>query len=361
MKLNEVFEKRLQNLRRKMMLRNTDAVLITKRENYMYMSGFTGTSAVVYISMQRAVLLTDFRYVEQATSQSPGFEIIQYSGSHFDELNRLIESDSTRRLSFEDSYMTYHDYSEYSAKLNVNELVPLGREIEELRAIKDESEIQRIKDAVDVADQAFSHILQFIKPGVTEIELASELEHQMRRLGATGPSFETIIASGKRASMPHGVASAKEIVSGDVITMDFGALYQGYCSDITRTVFLGKPDEELERIYKIVLQANLKGLEAVRGGISGRDVDAVVRAFIAEAGYDGKFGHGLGHGVGLEIHEDPTLSMRGDQVLQEQMIVTVEPGIYIPGLGGVRIEDMLVVNNDGATVLTRSKKELIII
>ncbi len=357
----EIFEKRLQNIRKKIKLRNMDAVLITKRENYMYISGFTGTSAVVYISLQRAVLLTDFRYVEQAAAQAPVFEIIQYSGSYFDELNRIIESDSTRKLSFEDSHMTYYDYSEYSTKLKVDELLPLGRVMEELRSIKDESEIIRIRQAVDVADQVFTHILPFIKPGVAEIELASEMEHHMRRLGATGSSFETIIASGKRASMPHGIASAKKIESGDVITMDFGALYQGYCSDITRTVFLGKPDEELAKIYQIVLQANLKGLETVRSEVLGRDVDAVVRTFIAEAGYGGKFGHGLGHGVGLEIHEDPTLSMRGDQVLQDRMVVTVEPGIYIPGLGGVRIEDMVVVSGEGAVVLTRSKKELIII
>lgn len=357
----EVFIKRLKNLRNKMKLRNTDAVLITKRENYMYLSGFTGTSAIIYISFQRAVLLTDFRYVEQAASQAPDFEIIQYTGSFYDELNKLIESDSTHRLSFEDSHMTFFEYSEYTTKLKVEEMVPLGQVMEELRRIKDEGELLQIKKAVDIADQVFTHILPFIKPGVAEIELASEMEHHMRRLGATGPSFETIIASGKRASMPHGVASNKKIENGDVITMDFGALYHGYCSDITRTVFLGKPDEELEKIYHIVLQANLKGLETVRSDAAGREVDAVVRAFIAQAGYDGKFGHGLGHGVGLEIHEEPSLSMRGDLILQDGMVVTVEPGIYIPDLGGVRIEDMVVIRGEDADILTRSDKELIVL
>lgn len=357
----EVFRKRLKNIRAKMKLRNTDAVLITKRENYMYLSGFTGTSAVIYISFQRAVLLTDFRYVEQAASQATDFEIIQYTGSLYDALNRLIEGDSTHRLSFEDGHMTFFDYSEYSSKLKVEEMVPLGHVMEELRRIKDESELVLIKEAVDIADKVFTHILPFIKPGVAEIELASEMEHHMRRLGATGPSFETIIASGKRASMPHGVASNKKIEYGDVITMDFGALHQGYCSDITRTVFLGKPDEELKKIYHIVLQANLKGLEAVRSEVTGREVDSLVRSFIAQAGYDGRFGHGLGHGVGLEIHEEPSLSMRGDLVLRDGMVVTVEPGIYIPDLGGIRIEDMVVVRGEGADILTSSDKELIVL
>lgn len=359
--MTDVFNKRLENLRTKMKLRNIDAVLITKRENYMYLSGFTGTSAIIYVSSQRAVLLTDFRYVEQAASQSPDFEIIQYTGSYYDELNRLTDSESTGRLAFEDNHMTCFEYSEYSSKLKVEEMVPLGQIMEELRRVKDEWELQCIKEAVDIADQVFTHILPFITPGVYEIDLASEMEHHMRRLGATGPSFETIIASGKRASMPHGVASKKKIENGDIITLDFGALHQGYCSDITRTVFLGKPDKELEKIYQIVLKANKLGLETVRSGVSGREVDATVRAFIAQAGYDGRFGHGLGHGVGLEIHEEPSLSMRGDLLLQDGMVVTVEPGIYIPDLGGVRIEDIVVVRGDNANILTRSSKELIVL
>jgi len=359
--LTEVYKRRLQNLREKLKVKNMEAALVTKRENYMYMSGFSGTSAIVYISMERSVLLTDFRYAEQAAIQAPDFEIIQYSDSYFDDLNQLIKNDGIRRLSFEDNHMTYFEYREYADKLKVNELVPMGRMIEELRSIKDEEEIQRIKDAADVADRTFSHILPFIKPGVAEIELASEMEYHMRRLGADGPSFDTIVASGKRASMPHGIASEKKIEAGDVITLDFGAHYHGYCSDITRTVFLGKPDEELLKIYDIVLKANMLGLETVRSGITGQQTDAVVRSFIAQAGYDGRFGHGLGHGVGLEVHEEPRLSTRGDQVLQDGMVVTVEPGIYIPGLGGVRIEDMVVVKGEGSDVITCSNKELIIL
>lgn len=359
--MTDLFKNRLQKLRNLLGLEDTGAVLITKRVNYMYMSGFTGTSAIVYISKNRAVLLTDFRYVEQATSQAVNFEIIQYSGSAYNNLNQLINSDGIQTIYFEDRDLTYFEYDEYTAKLNTKDFAPIGKTMDKLRRIKDGSEITTIKEAVDIADKVFLHILPFIKPGVTEIELAAEMEHHMRRLGATGPSFDTIIASGQRASMPHGVASEKKIEAGDVITMDFGALYKGYCSDITRTVFLGNPDKELTRIYEIVLNANLKGLEAVKSGVTGRDVDAVARQYIADEGFGDNFGHGLGHGVGLEIHEEPSLSMREDMVLQDGMVVTVEPGIYVPGLGGVRIEDMVVVNGAKADILTKASKELLVL
>jgi len=361
MTLKEVFNKRLNTLRSNLKIEDTDAVMVTNRENYMYMSGFTGTSAILLISRERAILVTDFRYVEQATAQAPNYEIVQHGSNQMEELNRLLEEANIQRLWFEDRHLSYSQYLEYSNKLRVKELVPLGKKLEEIRRIKDESEIRLIKKAAEIADDVFTHILGYIKPGVTEVEIASEMEHHMRRLGAKGPSFETIIASGKRASMPHGVASEKRIEAGDVVTLDFGAVYEGYCSDITRTVFVGKPDAELEKIYRIVSEANKIGLEAVRSGLTGKQVDAAARKYISDAGYGSNFGHGLGHGVGLEIHEDPTLSARGDIILEDGMVVTVEPGIYIAELGGVRIEDMVVVSGDSARVLTASSKEMIIL
>lgn len=357
----DIYIKRLQNLRNKMKSINTEAVLITKRENYMYMSGFTGTSAVLFITESKAVLLTDFRYVEQAAVQAPEYEVIQFMGSFAGELNSLIEKEGIKKLSFEDNHLTFAEYGEYREKIKVSEFEPLGKVVEELRRVKDESEIARIKKAVRIADDVFTHILDFIKPGVAEVELAAEMEYFMKRQGAVGPSFETIVASGKRASMPHGVASEKKLETGDVITMDYGALYNGYCSDITRTVFLGKPDEELERIYKIVLDAQLKGIAAVRRDLTGKEVDSVARTAIADAGFGDHFGHGLGHGVGLEIHEEPTVSLRGNIALKDGMVVTVEPGIYVSGLGGVRIEDMVVVNGESPDILTTAPKEMIII
>lgn len=359
--MTDIYIKRLQNLRSKMKSINTEAVLITKRENYIYMSGFTGTSAVLFITESKAVLLTDFRYVEQASLQAPDYEVIKTMGGYTEELNSLIEKEGIEKLSFEDNHLTFAEHGEYREKIKVSEFEPLGKVVEELRRVKDESEIVLIKKAVRIADGVFAHILDFIKPGVAEVELAAEMEYFMKRQGATGSSFETIVASGKRASMPHGVASEKKLEVGDVVTMDFGAIYNGYCSDITRTVFLGKPDHELERIYKIVLDAQLKGIAAVKQNVTGREVDSVARTVIADAGFGDNFGHGLGHGVGLEIHEDPTISMRGNIALKDGMVVTVEPGIYISGLGGVRIEDMVVVNGESADILTQAPKEMIII
>lgn len=356
-----VYGNRLNSIRRKMASTDIDAVLVTKRVNYMYLSGFTGTAAILFISRERAVLLTDFRYVEQAAMQAPDYEIIRYVSDQFGEINKLLESERIKRLAFEDCHLSYKLYMEYSEKLKTDGFVPLGGMIEGLRCIKDQTEIGLIRKAVDIADEVFTHILGFIKPGTTELDIADEIEHYMKRLGAEGPSFETIVASGKRASMPHGVASEKKLEHGDVVTLDYGAIYKGYCSDITRTIFIGKPDEELEKIYGIVLEANRKGLEAVKSGILAKEADQAARDFIKEAGYDDNFGHGLGHGVGLEIHEDPTLSFRSDMVLKDGMVVTVEPGIYVPDLGGVRIEDMVVVNGDNALVLTKSPKEPIVL
>ena len=359
--MSDIYKNRLEKLHEKMKLKETDAVLITKRENYMYMSGFTGTSACLFITGRRAVLLTDFRYVEQAADQADEYEIVKYAGSKFNELNDLIESEKVEKLSFEDGHLTFAEHAEFVERLNVKVFSPLGGAVEELRRVKDDSEIELIKKAVDIADGVFTHILKFIKPGVSEVELAAEMEYFMKRQGATGPSFETIVASGKRSSMPHGIASEKKIESGDVITMDYGTLYKGYCSDITRTVFLGKPDSELERIYGIVLDAQLKGIASVKQGITGREVDSIARKVITNAGFGDNFGPGLGHGAGLEIHEEPMLSMRGAIELKDGMVVTVEPGIYVTGLGGVRIEDMVVVNGEKAGVLTSASKELIII
>lgn len=356
-----IYDNRLGNIRRKMASLDIDAVLVTKRVNYVYLSGFTGTAAILFISRERAALLTDFRYVEQASMQAPDYEIIRYTSDQFGEINRLLKSEGIKRLAFEDCHLSYKQYMQYSEKLETDEFVPLGGIIEELRSVKDQTEIGLIRKAVDIADGVFTHILGFIKPGITELDIAYEMEYYMKRLGAEGPSFETIVASGKRASMPHGVASEKKLEQGDVLTLDYGAIYKGYCSDITRTIFIGKPDEELEKIYRIVLDANRKGLESVKSGILAKEADLAARDFINEAGYGDNFGHGLGHGVGLEIHEDPTLSIRGDMVLKDGMVVTVEPGIYIPDLGGVRIEDMVVVNGENALVLTGSPKEMIIL
>jgi len=356
-----IMENRLRKFREKLKEKDYDAALITKRENYIYISGFTGSSAYLVITQDDAILVTDFRYIEQAGMQAPLFKVTKYQGSLIIALNDILKEKGINSLGFEEAYITYETYADYKEKLSVKELNPLGGIIENLRLSKDHSETEVIKKAVEVADNAFSHVLPYIKPGVSELDIAAEIEYFMKKQGAKGPSFETIVASGERSSMPHGVASGRKLKLGDAITLDYGALYNDYCSDMTRTVFLGNPCEELKKIYKIVLDAQISALNSTRSGMAAKDVDGVAREIINGSGYEKNFGHGLGHGVGLEIHEDPRLSPTGSSILQDGMVVTVEPGIYVEGLGGVRIEDIVVVNGDKPVVLTRSTKEMIII
>lgn len=361
MSSKSIYAGRLAKFRQRLKENNIDGALITKRENYIYLSGFTGTSAYLLITQEAAVLITDFRYVEQAAKQAADFEIVKYQGGIISALNDEIKSKGIARLGFEESYVTFDRYQEYKTKLDMSEMVPLQGIIENLRMVKDEYELDIIRTAVNIADQAFTYILGVIRPGMTEAEVAAELEFFMKKQGAKGASFETIVASGVRSAMPHGVASEKVIEMGDVITLDYGAVYKEYCSDMTRTVFLGKPDEELKKIYNTVLAAQLRAEEKTVAGLTGSEIDAVARDFIADHGHGDYFGHGLGHSVGLEIHEEPRLSMAGKIAMQNGMVVTVEPGIYIEGLGGVRIEDIVVINGDKPLILTQSTKELIVI
>ncbi|NMB98644.1 MAG: aminopeptidase P family protein [Clostridiaceae bacterium] len=354
-------ENRLLKVREKLNNNSIDAILITKRVNYMYLSGFTGTAAHLLITGENAFLITDFRYVEQATKQAPLFEIIKCQGSIEMEINNILKKLSIKNLGFESDNVTYDKYIHLKDKFEGIELVPQKGFAETLRIIKSKEEIEKVKKAVEIADGAFEHVLNFIKPGVKENEIAAELEHYIKKNGGQGPSFDTIVASGTRSAMPHGVASEKEIQAGDVVTMDYGAIYDGYCSDITRTVFVGHTDDKLKEIYEIVLSAQLEALKGAIKGKTGREIDEIAREIITKAGYGENFGHGLGHGVGLEIHEDPRLSITGERVMENGMVVTVEPGIYIEGLGGVRIEDMIVINDNQPLILTKAPKELYIL
>lgn len=359
--LASVFKNRLKRLREKLKLKDVEAVLINKRENYFYLSGFTGTFAHLVISQDDAYLITDFRYTEQARNQASAYKVVECSGNSIDALNEIINKIGIKKIGFEENYLTYQIFTEYKNRFSASDFLPFGKEIGELRVIKDEVEIASIKKAVEIADEAFTHILKLIKPGVREIEIAAEIEYHMKKLGASGPSFDTIVASGKRAAMPHGVASEKVIEMGDIITLDYGCIYNNYCSDMTRTVFLGEPDKELIKIYEIVKRAQFQALASAHRGLKGKDIDSIARSIISESGYGANFGHSLGHGVGIEIHEEPRLSVRGEVVMENGMVVTVEPGIYVEDLGGVRIEDMIVINDQKPDVLTSSTKEIIIL
>ncbi|WP_027407760.1 M24 family metallopeptidase [Anoxybacteroides tepidamans] len=351
---------KIEKLRARFNEYGIDGMLITSTYNRRYMTGFTGTAGAAVIGKSGAVFITDFRYVEQASKQVEGFEIVQHTGLVIEEVAKQAARLGITKLGFEQEHLSYATFQVYEREVGAT-LVPVSGVIEKLRLIKSESEIKILKEAAEIADAAFEHILRFIRPGVREIEVANELEFFMRKQGATSSSFDIIVASGYRSALPHGVATDKVIEKGEFVTLDFGAYYKGYCSDITRTVAVGDVSDELKKIYDVVLQAQLRGMAGIKPGMTGREADALTRDYIAEQGYGEYFGHSTGHGIGLEIHEGPALSVRSDIVLEPGMVVTVEPGIYIAGLGGVRIEDDAVVTTDGNESLTRSPKDLIIL
>lgn len=349
---------RVNKLRAAMTGLGLEGFLVSRPENRTYLSGFTGSNALLLITATEALLLTDFRYVEQARAEAPGFQVVRPQGVLEDGLVTEVRSRGLKSLGFENDHLTYKDYQGYLDKLPDTAFRATSGMVENIRGIKDNGEIELLRKAVYIADLAFDHILDFIQPGVQETDLALELEFFMRRNGAQKAAFDLIVASGPRSALPHGVASEKEIQPGELITMDFGAVYKGYHSDITRTVVLGKANPKQREIYNIVLEAQLKSIEAIKPGIMAGTVDTVARDFIARHGYGANFGHGLGHSVGLAIHEKPSLATKDQTVLQKGMTVTVEPGIYLPGWGGVRIEDIVVVTDNGREILTRAPKEM---
>ncbi|UOQ47474.1 Xaa-Pro peptidase family protein [Gracilibacillus caseinilyticus] len=349
---------RLEKLREVLNNEQLDGLLITSPVNRRYMTGFTGTAGVALVTDNEAIFITDFRYTEQAADQVKEFTIKEHKGPIQETVAALVDSLQLKNLGFEKKDLTYALFETYQ-KAVATKLVPSDGLIEKLRLIKDQDEINIIKDACKIADDAFDHILQYIKPGVKEIDIANELEFFMRKQGATSSSFDMIVASGYRSALPHGVASSKEIKAGELVTLDFGALYKGYASDITRTVAVGEISEELQSIYQTVLDAQLKGVAGIKAGITAKEADALTRDHIGDKGYGTYFGHSTGHGLGLDVHEMPGLSFRSDEVLQPGMIVTVEPGIYIPNVGGCRIEDDILIQEDGNERLTNAPKELI--
>lgn len=335
-----------------------DGAIITKPVNRRYLSGFTGTSGVVVVTQNNQYFITDFRYTEQAKEQCPAFNILTTTTEK--TLYDYIRELQLKTIAYEDDHLTVSEFNVYLEKLSESELKPLKGILTDLRAVKQPFEIEFIRKAASIADKAFEHILNFLRPGVSERDVAVELEHYMKKLGASGLSFDSIVASGLRSALPHGVASDKLIEDGDFVTLDFGCIYNGYCSDMTRTVVIGKASDKQKEVYQTVLDAQIKALEYIKPGNKGYDVDLVARNSIEQAGYGDYFGHGLGHGVGLEIHENPYLSFRfKDHVLEAGCVITDEPGIYIPGFGGVRIEDLIVVGENGIEILSKSPKHLI--
>ena len=337
---------------------DVDALLITRLPNVRYLTGFSGSNGQLLLSPDTGVFLTDGRYTEQARHEVPDLKRGAYQADFAGAFAEACRDSGVKRVGFEAAGVSYKLFRQL-AEADGLELKPVGEEIERYRWSKDADEIRLIEEAQAITDEAFGRILPKLSEGVTEKEAALELEWAMRQSGADGVAFDSIVAFGENAAEPHHHPTDRPLRPGDVVKMDFGALRSGYRSDMTRTVAFGDVPSELTKIYDVVRRAHQAGVEAIRAGVSGADADRASRDVVKEAGFGDAFSHSLGHGVGLEIHEGPTLRTTSEDVIPEGAVVTVEPGVYVPGLGGVRIEDMVVVTAEGCRVITGSSKDLV--
>jgi Xaa-Pro aminopeptidase len=349
-----IAEQRLEMLRRRT---KVDAILFWSLENIRYLCGFSGSDGVLIVAGRERTFMSDSRYEEQARAEVRDATVKKYK-QKIEGIAQLLQSLHVKRLGFESAAVPYESYQRLKEKLPRVSFVPLGREIAGLRARKNPGELAKIRRAIQIASESFGDASSRFKPGVRERVAAEFLECRMRRRGGDKTAFDTIVASGPRAALPHGEASDKRMGQKETVLVDFGVRFQGYHSDETKTLILGKPDAEQRRVYDTVRRAQEKAMKAIRPGVGVRRIDAAAREVIARAGYGKFFGHGTGHGVGLAVHEEPIISPRGRGVAEEGMVFTVEPGIYIPGWGGVRLEDMVLVAARGYEVLTFLSKEL---
>ena len=340
------------------------AVVVHDPSNMFYLTeGYTGEGAV-YISEASRVIVTDFRYTEQAERQAPGFrvEMIGKGRGHNQILAELAKAEGITEVRAETNYLPVDDFEALRGAMGEEiSCVPLNKAPQKLREIKTPAEIVAIRKACDITSEAFSAILPKIEPGMTEKELQIELDFTMFRLGADELAFDTIIASGENGSLPHAIPGQRTLKTGDMITMDFGAKVGKYCSDMTRTVSLGQPSDEMRKVYETVLRAQSMCEDALMAGKTGVEIDKLARDYIDARGYEGRFGHGLGHSVGIDIHENPNLNSRANDILKAGVVITVEPGIYLPGVGGVRIENTCLVKENGCVPLTTADKQLIVL
>ena len=349
---------RLKKLRQALKEQELDAILLTRPESGRYVSEFTGGEAALLITEREALLLTDFRYYEQVGEEAPHFELVKVEGKVSHVLKRVCKERGVKTLGFESTHLPFAQYQEWKKATKGVRWVPTKDAVEDVRMVKDEGELAKIRKAVSISDLACDHIRSYIKPGMSERQVAWELESFMRTHGAEAIAFELIVASGANGAKPHAVPQDKPIPEGELIVMDMGARVDGYHSDLTRTIILGEPDEKAQEVFDSVLRAQLAGEDQARPGMTGQELDAVARGVIDEAGYGEYFGHGLGHGVGLAVHEKPRVGSSSADLLEPGVVCTIEPGIYLPGWGGVRIEDMVLFTEDAVEVLSQARKEL---
>lgn len=349
---------RLKKLRQAIKELDLEAILLTRPESGRYLSGFTGGEAALLITAREAMLLTDFRYYEQVREEAPQFELVKVEGRVSQILKRVCRERGIKTLGFESTHLPFAQYQEWKKATKGVKWVPTKDAVEDVRMVKDEGELANIRKAVSIADLACDHVRSYIKPGMSEKQVAWELEAFMRTHGAEGIAFELIVASGANGAKPHAVPQDRPISEGELIVMDMGAKVEGYHSDLTRTIILGEPDEKAQEVFDIVLRAQLAAEDQARPGMTGQELDAVARSVIDEAGYGEYFGHGLGHGVGLAVHEKPRVGSSSTDLLEPGVVCTIEPGIYLPGWGGVRTEDMVLFTEDAVEVLSQARKEL---
>ncbi len=361
---------RLDRLRVAFPKYDIDALLVSQPESRYYLSGYAGhdlpprdSAGYLLITNDQALLLTDARTTEQAAREAPGFEVVGYgTGARGPQaIAETVSMLSARRLGFESIHLPYGIWQEITTQLTGVELTPVRQIVDELRIIKEPDELQHLQDAVDVLDRCLAHVLAGLEPGITERQIARQVEAYLLE-HADGPAFPSIVASGPNASIPHAVPTERRIAAGEGIKIDIGARSGGYCSDMTRTVCLGQPkDAQLVELHALVLEAQENAERCLRPGMTGQEGDSLSRDVIADAGYGAAFTHSLGHGIGLEVHEPPWLSqLRGQQTLEPGMVFSIEPGVYLPGWRGVRIEDLVVLEDGRARVLSHSPKTLIL-
>ena len=342
--------------------RDYDGLLLTSAVSRRYCAEFNVDEGVAVVTKQGCRYFTDSRYIETAQNNLKSFDVrmVDADNSYFQRINDAISDFGVTKLGFEEDYLTVSEYNEYCEKLSAP-LVPCQKDINAFRAVKEDWELVRMRDAQEITDRAFADVCPRIQAGMTEKELCAELIYCLYKNGAEGLSFAPIVVAGPNSSMPHGVPGDRKLQNGDFITMDFGVIYKGYCSDMTRTVALGYATDEMKKVYETVLQAQLAGIAATKAGVTGKEIDGAARKVIADAGYGNCFGHGYGHSLGLEIHEAPNCNPRNDQPMPIGAVSSAEPGIYLPGKFGVRIEDVVIIGENGCEDITKSPKNLIIL
>jgi len=347
---------RLEKLRQKLEENQLETILVSQAENRRYLSGFTSSAGFLLVTEKHAILATDFRYIEQAQEQAPDFEIFRIEGEPQKWFPALISSLAVKRVGFDANDIPFSIYRKLVAAGGEVELMPTEELVESLRAIKDEMELTSITKAVEMTDAVFDEVAPNIQPGMTEKEVAWEIEKSLRERGSESVPFDLIVASGSNSALPHARPTDRALLPGESVVIDIGARCEGYSSDLSRTIFLGDEDKTFARIYDVVLGAQLTAIATIEAGMSGEQADALARTVIEQGGYGEAFGHGLGHGIGLVPHELPRLGRGSSTVLSDGMVFTIEPGIYVKGWGGIRIEDVVVLEKGKARVLSQAKK-----